>query len=122
MCTRRHVRQFEDGIKCDYEALLTRARLCEVALCLGPLAARMDVRTDVDAASLKAASTVQLQRACVAVARRCMNITRLQRGVDRLRNARAQDVGRLITYGQVRVLPDLSAVECARCLCLELRE
>ncbi len=29
-----------------------------------------------------------------------MNITRLQSGVDRLRDARTQDVGRLITYGQ----------------------
>jgi hypothetical protein len=32
--------------------------------------------------------------------RRVMNITRLQSGVDRLRDARTQDVGRLITYGQ----------------------
>ena len=45
-----------------------------------------------------ALTAVQLK--CIRTIRKVMNITPLQQGVDRRRNARTQSVAQLITYGQ----------------------
>jgi len=84
---------FEDGIKCNYTSILSRARFCEIALALDGIACNIDFTDDAAAVKLQQLKCVEM---CVIV----MNITCLYLGVDRRRESRSQDVSRLITYGQ----------------------
>jgi hypothetical protein len=83
--------QLEDGVKCDYTKPLMKAHLCEMALAMADAVACMDFAEDGVYAS---------QLECISLVRRLMNITPLQRGVDRRRDARTHNIAKLITYGQ----------------------
>ena len=87
--------QFEDGVKADYTSMAMRARLCEAALAIDAVAGTLNFADE--AAS---ATTLDAQILAVRTLRKVMNITPLQNGVDRRREARSLSVARLITYGQ----------------------
>lgn len=84
----------EDGVRLTYGDLLTRARLCEIALALDSIVVGLDFAAE------DASHCTEVQERCVTRIRKVLNITRLQDGVDRRREARMQSWGRLVTYGQ----------------------
>ena len=83
---------FEDGIQCSYENKTVKAKLAEIGFMLNKLVSKMNF--------LKAECS-ELQQEAVLAIRSCLNIITFTSGVDRSRNARSENVGRLAANGQV---------------------
>ena len=84
--------RLEEGVVCDYEAPLVRAKLVEICLKLGPIASQMDFKRPSECASL--------QKKAISELHSCLNIISFQAGVDRSRVARSKCVGELAVRGQ----------------------
>ena len=84
--------RLDEGIICNFEAPLVRAKLVEICLKLAPLAARMDFKRPRECASL--------QKEVISKLHSCLNIVSFQAGVDRSRVARSKCVGELAVRGQ----------------------
>jgi len=67
----RHIVQLEDGIRCNYEAPLTRAKLWEIAFALEPVVRELDFTAEACA---------ETQRRAVRTVRGCLDLTTFQRG------------------------------------------
>ncbi|CAK0904714.1 unnamed protein product, partial [Prorocentrum cordatum] len=97
---------FEDGIRCNYNSPLTKAKMCEAALLLAPLVAQLDFEEDPRVAE-------ELQLECIRRLRSCLGIVSFQRGLDRGRAcAMADDAARLAVHGQGHC-HTVSSVMCA---------
>jgi hypothetical protein len=82
-----HELRLEDGIRCNYKAPLTKAKMCEIALALGPIAAQLDF--DAEAAAIEA-----LQLQAIRTVRGALDLTTFQRdpaGVAQIDAARSRD-------------------------------
>ena len=84
--------RLEEGIICDYETPLVRAKLVEICLKLGPIVAQMDFK--------RASECASLQKEAISKLHSCLNIISFQSGVDRSRVARSRCVGELAVRGQ----------------------
>ena len=83
--------RLEDGIHCNYEARLVKAKLAEICLCLAPLVEKLDFGSD---------GCEELQKKAIRQIRSCLNIVTFQSGVDRSRVARSDCAGKLAVKGQ----------------------
>lgn len=103
--SKQHTYVFEDGLRCDYESCLVRAKMCEIALRLDSIAAELDFDAPTD-------QTLALQTRAVRKIRDCINMNTFQRDADgalhseengRSRDRRrycGEDIGKFAVNGQ----------------------
>lgn len=92
---------FEDGIKCNYENFLTKAKIMEAALSVYDLVPKLNFESLLEH-SEQLDSTLELQHDCVYRIRQVFDLTHFhQTDFDKTKKrSAAPDVGKLAHYGQ----------------------
>ena len=83
---------FEDGIHCSYENKTVKAKLIEIGFVLNKLVSKLNFLDE---------SCTEIQKEAILLIRSCLNIVTFQSGVDRSRQSRVDNVGKLAVNGQV---------------------
>uniref|UniRef100_A0A0G4G145 Kinesin motor domain-containing protein n=1 Tax=Chromera velia CCMP2878 TaxID=1169474 RepID=A0A0G4G145_9ALVE len=88
--------QLEDGIRIDFSSGAARAKMCEIAMALGPLVENLDFS--------EGEKTVEIQLECVRTIRKCLELTTFQqddggRSRDTTRYCK-DDAALFASYGQ----------------------
>ena len=83
---------FEDGIHCDYEKKIVKAKTIEIGFQLSKLISKLDFLGE---------NCLDIQKEAIVKVRSCLNLITFQCGVDRSRVSRSDCAGRLAIYGQV---------------------
>ena len=83
---------FEDGIHCDYEKKIVKAKTIEIGFQLSKLISKLDFLSD---------NCLDIQKEAIVKVRSCLNLITFQCGVDRSRVSRSDCAARLAIYGQV---------------------
>ena len=83
---------FEDGIHCDYEKKIVKAKTIEIGFQLSKLISKLDFLSQ---------NCLDIQKEAIVKVRSCLNLITFQGGVDRSRVSRSDCAGRLAIYGQV---------------------
>ena len=85
---------FEDGLHCDYEKKIVKAKTVEIGFQLSKLISKLDFLSE---------NCQDIQKEAILKVRSCLNLITFQAGVDRSRVSRSDCAGRLAIYGQVCV-------------------
>lgn len=85
----------EDGMRCDYESYLLKAKLYGIGYYLSPIVSNLDFGSSTS-------TTTKLQIDALRIMFSCLNLTSFAGGVDKSRIGRTDCVGELLFNGQAQ--------------------